>query len=428
MAPRVLGCVVLQLFLLSNAQHYLTIHPVDPVVSIGGSLQLNCSINCPLGNVVWKGLDNTDNGQHIASGYSVQTLRNISISMEGTKICVGNCPLSRNTYQKSVQLYVYALPKMLLLSNSLKNGVHYLNCSMERVYPPPDITCYRGSEMLGDAVDINEVADGDNLYNVTWSWVIPEKDRLSETSYRCEAQVRVNEQVMTREGTLKISSKDSTTAVPASSTSHITSTLSWKPEDTTIGRQQSTISGKYTKTSGINIFITQSTRPPMTKATRPPIHRETTAADPATSQITSAPSQEETPYVTTTISASHNPHTMAGAQERNAIESEQATVTGEYTKTPIINTVTPQSARPTPPPIKPHNIDGLYLMWTIAPATGLVGAFLLSLQIYRQLSRKGFFRPNQTESSTVKKDAKSQGSLQAVLCYDVSPKEALSTC
>ncbi|XP_075711103.1 mucosal addressin cell adhesion molecule 1 [Rhinoderma darwinii] len=362
---------------LACSQHYVTVYPVDPVVSVGTSIQLNCSINCPSGTVVWKGLDTKVNGQAISPGYSVQTLENISISMEGTRFCVGTCPGSRKSYEKSMELHVYALPKTLLLSNSMENGVHYLNASMVNVYPPPDISCYTGSEMLDKANDINEVHDRDYLYNVTWNWVIPKEDWPSESSYRCEAQVLVNDQVLRREATLKIVNKyETTTAVPASSTSQTTSTLSQK-----------------LKTPYVTSDIS-STRPTTVKDPTRPINTdettidETTTAVPVSSriQITSTLSQKlKTPYVTTNISSTR-PTTMKD-------------------------------------PNQPINTDGLNRMWILAPAAGLVGSFLLSLQICRQLSKKGFFQPNQMEFTTGKKDSKSQCSLQAVVCYDIPTKE-----
>ncbi|KAM4053482.1 mucosal addressin cell adhesion molecule 1-like isoform 2-T2 [Anomaloglossus baeobatrachus] len=362
MALCLLCCIVLQLLLLSNAQHYLTVLPVDPVVSIGESIQLNCSINCPLGTVAWKGLDIFINKQYIANGYSVQTLENISMSMEGTKYCEGTCPGYRKAYQKSLQLHVYALPNTLLLSSNMKNGVHYLNCSMELVYPPPEVRCYKGYKMLNEGTD-HEALHGD-LYNVTWSWVVPEEDWLSDTSYRCEAQVHVNGQVFTREGSLNIFKGKTTTAIPASSPSQITSNLSQKLE---------------------------------------------------------------APYLTTTITNSQNPEITQRMPKCSTIISHQTTITGKHTKTASISSVTTQSAQPTTSGLtESNNIDGYYLMWSIVPATGLIGSILLSLHIYRQLSKKGFFQLNHTEFPTVKKGSKSQGGLQAVFCYDISAKKDFS--
>ncbi|XP_073516820.1 uncharacterized protein [Phyllobates terribilis] len=363
MAPCLLCCIVLQLFLLSNAQHYLTVHPVDPVVSVGESIQLNCSINCPLGTVAWKGLDIFVNKQYIAPGYSVQTLENISISLDGTKHCEGTCPGHRKAYQKSLQLHVYALPNTLLLSSSMKNGIHYLNCSMELVYPPPEISCYKGSKLLDEGTD-NEILDGD-LYNVTWSWVVPEEDWLLDTSYRCEAQVHVNGQVFKREGSLNISKDKTSTPASVFSTSQITSTL--------------------TQTS-------------------------------------------EAPYVTTTITTSENPETSQGKRKSTTRKSYQSTITGAHIKNATINTISTQSTplTTTSCPTKSNKIDGFYLLWSIVPATCLVGSVLLFLQIYSQLSKKGFFQPNHTEIPTIKKDLKSQGGLQAVFSYDTLTKNEFS--
>ncbi|XP_073442395.1 intercellular adhesion molecule 4 isoform X1 [Dendrobates tinctorius] len=438
MAPYLLRCIVLQLFLLSNAQHYLSVHPVDPVVSTGESIQLNCSINCPFGTVAWKGLDIFVDKQYIAPGYSVQTLENISISMDGTKHCEGTCPGHRKAYQKSLQLHVYALPNTLLLSSDMKNGIHYLNCSMELVYPPPEISCYKGSKLLEEGTD-NEILDGD-LYNVTWSWVVPEEDWLSDTSYRCEAQVHVNGQVFTREGTLYISKDQTTTVVPASTPSQITYILSQKLEayyrtttiisqypesrqrmrkSSTIKSHQSSITGENTRNVTIDTIMTQSTQLTTKGPTKSNYIDKTTTAVPvfSTSQITSTQIQtSEEPYVTTTITTYQNLEATTSKKMRTTRKNHQLTIPGAQTKNATIHTVLEHSTQltTTSSPTKSKNIDGFYLMWSIVPATGLVGSFLLFLQIYRHLSKKGFFQPNHIEIPTINKDSKSQGGLQAV--------------
>ncbi|XP_066461151.1 uncharacterized protein [Eleutherodactylus coqui] len=578
MAPAVLCCIGLQLFLLSSAQPFLSVDPVDPVVPIGASIQLNCSINCPLGRVAWKGLDIHVNKQYITPGYSVQTFQNITVSMEGLKFCEGGCPGHRSS-QKSVELHVYALPKTLLVSSSIKHGVRHLHCAMQRVYPPPNIRCYRGSDMLGETTDITEVEDEGNLYNVTWSWVIPEEDGSSETSYRCEAQVLVKDQLFTREGTWNRSKQETTTEVAAASTSQITSTPSQKPADTMIGSQPSAITEEYTKTPRTHAVTPQRPRP--TQGLTKPLHRaqpflSVDPVDPVvpigasiqlncsincplgrvawkgldihvnkqyitpgysvqtfqnitvsmeglkfceggcpghrssqksvelhvyalpktllvsssikhgvrhlhcamqrvypppnircyrgsdmlgettditevedegnlynvtwswvipeedgssetsyrceaqvlvkdqlftregtwnrSKQVTYTPSwTSETSYVTTNITASPNPQTTQLGQQMSPTGNQPST---------ILSTATSRTTRG---PNKP-SVDGPGLLWTLIPASGLLGSFLLSLQIYRQLSKKGFFKPNHMECPKVNKDAKSQEHLQEVFC------------
>ncbi|XP_075118321.1 intercellular adhesion molecule 3 [Leptodactylus fuscus] len=437
MAPCLLACFVLQLFILSKAQYYLTVNPVNPVVSVGSSIQLNCSLNCPSAIVSWKGLDIYQNDQYIAPGYNVQTLKNISISMGGTKYCEAICPGSPKNHQKSVQLHVYALPTILRLSNSLNNDVHYLNCSMERVYPPPDIRCYRGSEMLGEPVDFNEVSDEEDLYNVTWSWEIPTEDWLSEVSYRCEAKVLVSDQEFTREGTLNTSTKETTTTVHDFPTTQITSTQSEKSETPymttttenpqecfTTRSQQLTIPGEYKENATTNIVNPQHTLPTVTPSPIRSMYLVETTIPVHVSSTSQMPSTPEIPHVKTSIRTSENPQTT---QESITSRSQQLTIS-EHPKNATIYTVMIQSTRPTMPndPSKSTNLD--WLVWTFVPATGLLGSFLLSLQIYRKLSKKGFFQLNHVEFPTVKKESTSQGSLQAVLCYEVSRKKEFSTC
>ncbi|KAM4708964.1 mucosal addressin cell adhesion molecule 1 isoform 2-T2 [Discoglossus pictus] len=215
-------CVILQLSLLCTAQHFLTLSPQNPVVSLGGSIILNCSINCPGGETTWKGLDTTLGGLSTSPGYSVLKITNASISMEGTKICVGSCPGNKKkSLQRSLNLQVYALPPSLHMTAHPEVDPPTLRFSMYGVYPPSSttISCYQGSEMLetSDQFEEDLMDEEGYLLMLKGSLAIPSEDQwLPGTTYRCvaELELAVGGLVFTREGTLQLPNKvGSTTAV-----------------------------------------------------------------------------------------------------------------------------------------------------------------------------------------------------------------------
>ncbi|XP_077331745.1 mucosal addressin cell adhesion molecule 1 isoform X2 [Lithobates pipiens] len=215
MAPSVICCTLLQLFLLVSANDILTINPQNPIVPLGGSIKLNCSINSPSCTTNWKGLDTNLGSVYTVPGYSVLTIQNASISMEGTKICVTTCPApgrSKNL-QKSVSLQVYALPEKLLLSISTTNSNSYLHCLMKGMHPMVDIDveCYRNSNKLGSYSDDITSDDELDIHNITWSWEISNEDLKSQAIYRCEARLSIGERIFKRVGILEIPKEVRTT-------------------------------------------------------------------------------------------------------------------------------------------------------------------------------------------------------------------------
>ncbi|XP_075467618.1 mucosal addressin cell adhesion molecule 1 isoform X2 [Ascaphus truei] len=201
-------CMLLYLTLLCNAQHFLTMHPQNPLVPLGGSVQLNCSINCPRGITTWKGLDTNLGGLYTAQGHSVLTISNATISMEGTRICVGSCPGKKGNFQRSLNLQVYALPDSLLLTPHPDEDTPSLSCSMRGVYPGASVSlsCYRGSVRLETPSQSQEMEeDEEGLSSLSWSLGLPrEEGWVPGVTYRCEAQLAVGDQVLRREGTLQL--------------------------------------------------------------------------------------------------------------------------------------------------------------------------------------------------------------------------------
>ncbi|XP_075046763.1 mucosal addressin cell adhesion molecule 1 [Mixophyes fleayi] len=387
----------------TKAQYGLTVNPLNPVVALGGTIQLNCSINCPLGRTSWKGLDTNLNGQFIAPGYSIQTIENATISTEGTRICVGTCPgFSSKSLQTSVYLYVYALPQSLHLNYSMKNDIFYLHCSMKDTYPHvSEINCYRGSKKLDDPIEEKVEDEGEDLTTVTWSWEVHDEDRIAETLYRCEAKVVLDDHELKREGTLMIPNKEETTAF---STSQMAVTLS-----------------RSLETSYVKATITASNDP----QTRSGTHENTTAGNGLSAFLSNMTNTLRTTMVS------------LGTQETvltTRIPKTYPSRTG-VTHPPTTSQDVPQinsTLRPTAeedPRVKTK--DGLSLMLMIAPAAGLAGTILLSLQIWKQLNRKGFFQPKQIDWSGVKEGTKSQDhitSLQAVHSHYASIKMMYTQC
>ncbi|XP_053558823.1 mucosal addressin cell adhesion molecule 1 [Bombina bombina] len=209
MAPTQILYVLLQLCLLCNAQYSLILFPPNPVVSLGGSVALNCSINCPGGKTTWKGLDTNLGGLYTAPGYSVLHISNATISMDGVYICVGNCPGKRNTLQGSLNLQVYALPETLLITAHPNEAPRVLRCSMQEVYPPAPISMswYRGSDKLEVPDNCEEELQGDEggFITHTCSLEIPHEEGLVPgIIYRCEAELITEDQVFKRVGTFQL--------------------------------------------------------------------------------------------------------------------------------------------------------------------------------------------------------------------------------
>ncbi|XP_058584644.1 mucosal addressin cell adhesion molecule 1 isoform X2 [Neofelis nebulosa] len=97
----------------------LEVEPPDPVVavSLGGSRQLTCRLACAghrAPSVQWRGLDTSLGAVRSDAGRSVLTVHNASLSAAGPRVCVGSC--GDLTFQRTVQLLVFAFPAQLTVS------------------------------------------------------------------------------------------------------------------------------------------------------------------------------------------------------------------------------------------------------------------------------------------------------------------------
>ncbi|OCT97704.1 mucosal addressin cell adhesion molecule 1 isoform X1 [Xenopus laevis] len=204
---------VLHLFIACQAQYELSIAPQNPVVLLGASVQLNCSISCPGGSTTWKGLDTNLGGLYIGTGFSILNIQNASISMDGTMICVGICPKGdKKNYQNSVSLHVYALPESLILSAHPEAEPPSLHCFMRAVYVKSDITVkwFKGLESL-EASKQKEEWDEDEDGLSYYTWILPfagDTEWEPRTSYGCEAEIAVGGHLFTRKGILHLPLKD----------------------------------------------------------------------------------------------------------------------------------------------------------------------------------------------------------------------------
>lgn len=84
-------------------------------VAMGGSRQLTCRLDCAgrtAASVQWRGLDTSLGAVQSGAGSSVLSVRNASLSMAGTHVCVGSC--GNLTYQQAVELLVFGQPPVPL--------------------------------------------------------------------------------------------------------------------------------------------------------------------------------------------------------------------------------------------------------------------------------------------------------------------------
>ncbi|XP_077331746.1 mucosal addressin cell adhesion molecule 1 isoform X3 [Lithobates pipiens] len=425
---------------ISTANDILTINPQNPIVPLGGSIKLNCSINSPSCTTNWKGLDTNLGSVYTVPGYSVLTIQNASISMEGTKICVTTCPApgrSKNL-QKSVSLQVYALPEKLLLSISTTNSNSYLHCLMKGMHPMVDIDveCYRNSNKLGSYSDDITSDDELDIHNITWSWEISNEDLKSQAIYRCEARLSIGERIFKRVGILEIPKEVRTTDTLART---VTDTENQNTAMTT--RTPKTFSTTTDPTTLYTRTPKKWTPSPPSTSSRVTTHKQFPTSDTvrATDALdTTVTNTENQNTSMTTFSTSTDSTTVYTGTPKQKTPSPLSTmfssltprkelytpntdplvvtVTNTENQTTVMTTRTPTTQRtlsspisstgfssPTTNKVLPHpDRDDISIIWMALPAAGLAGSILLFLQIWRQLNKKGFFQPNQIHWSDCK--------------------------
>ncbi|XP_019393771.1 PREDICTED: mucosal addressin cell adhesion molecule 1 [Crocodylus porosus] len=181
---------------LPSTPTLLTLLPREPLVELGGSIQLNCSLDCAEGTVGWRGLD-TNLGNILSfPGHSILQVTNAHVTTRGTKICLGLC--QNKIVQAFVSLEVYSFPDTLQLESEPKELVPgqpaRLFCSLSKVYPPGGLTLswYRGDQKL-ETSEPEEDEDEDELFYYRSELDVPAGDVTEGAEFRCQVELTLSQ-------------------------------------------------------------------------------------------------------------------------------------------------------------------------------------------------------------------------------------------
>uniref|UniRef100_A0A7M4F905 Mucosal vascular addressin cell adhesion molecule 1 n=1 Tax=Crocodylus porosus TaxID=8502 RepID=A0A7M4F905_CROPO len=190
------GNLELRLGPLPSTPTLLTLLPREPLVELGGSIQLNCSLDCAEGTVGWRGLD-TNLGNILSfPGHSILQVTNAHVTTRGTKICLGLC--QNKIVQAFVSLEVYSFPDTLQLESEPKELVPgqpaRLFCSLSKVYPPGGLTLswYRGDQKL-ETSEPEEDEDEDELFYYRSELDVPAGDVTEGAEFRCQVELTLSQ-------------------------------------------------------------------------------------------------------------------------------------------------------------------------------------------------------------------------------------------
>ncbi|XP_043832367.1 mucosal addressin cell adhesion molecule 1 isoform X2 [Dromiciops gliroides] len=198
----------------------LRVEPEQPVVQVGGSIQLRCSVACPQEEamVQWKGLDTSLGHVSSGPGLSILTIPEATLSMGGIKVCISTCQGS--TYQATVELLVYAFPDKVEVSPSTLvpgQGVTLI-CSAREVFPYDSLTFawFRGDEKVEglrsldrDVEPEQEAETGEELdvYWVTERWALPAELATPGPELRCLVEMKFEQQVFSHSRAIAVISR-----------------------------------------------------------------------------------------------------------------------------------------------------------------------------------------------------------------------------
>ncbi|XP_030074345.1 mucosal addressin cell adhesion molecule 1 [Microcaecilia unicolor] len=191
--------------LAAARESLLTIMPSKPLVQLGSSIHLNCSITCSSGKVLWKGLDTNLGSTFSISQYSVLSIPKATVFHEGTKICIGQC--QRHSTLSTIYLQVYSFPDEVELVFHPEGSLvqqPFLSCAVSQVYPPSALTLswYQGDEKL-QVTTLKETEDEEeDLYKYETRLELPPGMPMEGTMYRCEAHLNLGQTVLYRNKTL----------------------------------------------------------------------------------------------------------------------------------------------------------------------------------------------------------------------------------
>ncbi|XP_045656237.1 mucosal addressin cell adhesion molecule 1 [Ursus americanus] len=184
----------------------LEVEPPDPVVavSLGGSQQLTCRLACAghrTPSVQWRGLDTSLGAVRSDAGSSVLSVHNASLSAAGTRVCVGSC--GTHTFQRTVQLLVFAFPDQLTVSPValVTQQDQEVACTAHNVTPasPEALSLslllgdqeLEGVQALGWDVEEEPQQGEDLLFRVTERWLLPPLETHTPLTLHCEATMKL---------------------------------------------------------------------------------------------------------------------------------------------------------------------------------------------------------------------------------------------
>ncbi|XP_058393750.1 mucosal addressin cell adhesion molecule 1 [Diceros bicornis minor] len=188
--------------LLQRGRGALEVEPPESVVAVpvGGWRELTCRLACAgpgAAPVQWRGLDTTLGAVQTGAGISVLSVRNASLAAAGTRVCVGSC--GNLTFQRTVQLLVFAFPDQLTVSPGalVAGSAQEVACTAHNVSPASSDTLslslllggqeLEGVQALGRDVE-EEAQDGeDSLFRVTERWLLPPLGTLAPLTLHCQA-------------------------------------------------------------------------------------------------------------------------------------------------------------------------------------------------------------------------------------------------
>ncbi|XP_058138273.2 LOW QUALITY PROTEIN: mucosal addressin cell adhesion molecule 1 [Dasypus novemcinctus] len=362
----------------------LEVEPPEPAVALGGRLELTCRLECPDGqprSVQWRGLD-TSLGSVWSDGHrSVLTVHSASLWAAGTQVCVGSCAAA--TFQKAVQLLVYAFPDQLSVSPAaLTPGREQeVACTALGVMPvDPDALSFslllgerelEGAQALGR--DEEPLEDEDMLFRVTERWLLPPLGTPAPAALHCQATLTLPGVALSRRQPVPVlhgpaaleppstanlepamatlgppsTAAPEPTTTPAMATPEPPSTAGPPPSSTAAPEPPSTAAPEPPSTAGPPPSSTAAPEPPSTAAPEPP----STAGPPPSSTAAPEPPSTAGPEPSTT--ATQEPPAMA-ALEPPSMAAPEPSTTAALQQAP---TVDPSSASPPPSPAGPCHLE-----------------------------------------------------------------------
>ncbi|XP_036410730.1 vascular cell adhesion protein 1-like [Megalops cyprinoides] len=259
-----LSALLISLLLAVKASD-IRITPKDPLVHLGGAINLTCETTCSA-KPHWRSLDDAEYKTLQEGQKTVLLIASATIQHEGKKTCAANCG-RRQTY---VQLVVISFPQPVMTTDPevLAPGQPFtVTCSLSQVYPQGSVLLmlFRGDEIVQES---KESTPSDKYFD-NYLLTAAEQTGTEATEYRCEAQLTAKGHNLKKNTTLTIQFPEPPTT-PDVPTIHEykTSPVQATTGDTTTERS-STIANAPKTTSQAPEIVTHvtSTAKPLMKVT-----------------------------------------------------------------------------------------------------------------------------------------------------------------